>query len=184
VVQGWESFCVDAACADGREVVGDAQARLRDSRIQGNLFGGAYVDAGGLADLDEVTVRGNGAGASGPGVVASTRSGYLDLGPAHEVNAPALLRARGTVFQGNAGPGVQATVDARLDLGGGHEGGENSFLGNAGGSIWNQTPNPVNAERNWFGTKVVAEIQASIQDCKTNAAWGCVDFTPFLTHPE
>ena len=50
-------------------------------------------------------------------------------------------------------------------------------------TVYNQTPNGIDAEQNWWGTTDTSAIAAGIWDHSDTTAVGAVDFVPFLTSP-
>ncbi|HUM11825.1 MAG TPA: right-handed parallel beta-helix repeat-containing protein [Myxococcaceae bacterium] len=89
------------------------------------------------------------------------------------------LDARRTVFADNAQFGVRADASLMM-LGTIDDPGQNSFLRNVLGAIWNDSPNVVPAQWNWFGTTDANAIASSITDCNDDPNFGCVQFVPFL----
>jgi hypothetical protein len=63
--------------------------------------------------------------------------------------------------------------------------GRNIFRPTNGWHIYNNTPNPIKAEGNWFGTTSEAAINDKIHDHRDNAGLGFVDFDPLRggVHP-
>jgi hypothetical protein len=78
-----------------------------------------------------------------------------------------------------------AIGSANPDLGGGASAspGLNVIRNNSTWDLSNISPNPIKAENNYWGYTTAPEIDAHILDNDENAAYGAVDFEPFLTSP-
>lgn len=82
---------------------------------------------------------------------------------------------------GRWGVSVYHNAEPLLGLSGSAENpGLNTFIDNAEYDLANQTPRPILAQRNWWGSANQAQIGARILDHSENAALGPVNFTPFL----
>jgi len=87
------------------------------------------------------------------------------------------------VLTGNAFNGIYQDDgnDTPAEYGGGGLGspGGNVIMSNTGFDFYNNDPDPVMAESNWWGTTVSATIDGNISDDE-EATGGAVDFTPYL----
>jgi YVTN family beta-propeller protein len=167
---GCEMACPDPACAVIQE---QTTVVLEGATIEANQADGVFAGCDASVELRRSTVaRSRNVGAR----VAET----FVFDPDHRSSGPSALRAEKTVFKGNGTWGVISRGASRLHLGTADHQGRNSFLENASGSIFDNSPNPVQAQGNWFGTTDAASIAASIRDCADDPALGCVQYVPFL----
>jgi hypothetical protein len=174
VVLGCEMYCNDPTCGSPVVVQERSQARLAETRLEGNGADGLFAGCNGNVTLRSSTIVNN--------TDHAARVADLWLFDSdHSASAPSTLRANQTIFAGE-GRGLMAQQGSQLQLGTSRDPGMNSLLVTGLYTIRNATPNHVDAQLNWFGTTNAAAIAASIRDCATNPLFGCVTYEPFLSH--
>jgi hypothetical protein len=95
---------------------------------------------------------------------------------------PSVLHCR---IENNNLYGICVDIMSGPDLGSGASGspGHNIIRGNGNWDLYSQIPEVIKAENNYWGYTTAAEIDDHIYDNDENAAYGAVDFEPFLTSP-
>jgi hypothetical protein len=98
-----------------------------------------------------------------------------------ENSSPVII---GCSINENTEYGVSCWSGANPDIGGGAGGspGQNTIRGNTLWDLYNATPNVIMAEQNRWDHTITSDIDTyDIYDNDENAAYGAVDFYPFLT---
>ena len=121
---------------------------IQDSSVTGATIFGVQVVGGGQANIDASQISGNG----NAGVIASNGGATIHQSTITGNRTGIILTSTGTAVVNESDLSVSGNISGKA-------------IQNAGAA-------PVNASSNWWGSNIVADIQA--------ASTGLVDFTPFL----